>query len=239
MFVSVLIAATSLPNCDRCLCDAHRRKASYRRHSVESALRTVKRKSQKTVRDADPTKFGVWRADVAASASSLETVGDDARPPEILALLGPQRRGRTFGWPEVLVRLEIGFPHVVSMLIRMSVAIHVAVPMGLRHHRLDFRHRHHRQEPAEEQKQREEQAQNSQSASGCRSARAQTCTNSIGRKSRVSEVMMISNRSNHMPMLAKTATDEQQQHVRPHLLEPEELRRDHVAPHHDEERPIM
>ena len=40
---------------------------------------------------------------------------------------------------------------------------------------------------------------------------------------------MITNRSNHMPMLMKIESDEQDRDARARLLEPEDLRADHVA----------
>ena len=62
-----------------------------------------------------------------------------------------------------------------------------------------------------------------------------TATSSLGRKSRVSEVMMISNRSNHIPMLANIATTNHHPQVRAELGEPEELRGDDVAERHDDQ----
>jgi hypothetical protein len=54
-----------------------------------------------------------------------------------------------------------------------------------------------------------------------------------GRKSRCSEVTMMTKRSNHMPMLTKMVMMNSQGMLVRHALEPEDLRHEHVARDHD------
>ncbi len=69
-----------------------------------------------------------------------------------------------------------------------------------RQHALHFRDRDHRQEPREQQEQRQEQTEGARRTCTCPRTSDGSSPTSVGRKSRVKLVAIITKRSNHMPI---------------------------------------